>query len=86
MFSSQVETEQIGQESKVWSALAFQITRYCANIYKNLPLPLHACVQESALVCVERLRGEKLTMRADAQRLKGKKRPGRQRLRWDDWL
>ena len=35
----------------MWSALAFQGTGYCAIIDKNLPLPIHACVQESARVC-----------------------------------
>ena len=29
------------QGSKVWSAI----------IYKNLPLPIHACIQKSARVC-----------------------------------
>ena len=42
--------EQIDQESKVWSALAFR-AGYYANIYKNFPLPIHACVQECAFVC-----------------------------------
>ena len=43
--------ELVCQGSKVGSALAFQRTGYCATIYTNLPLPIHACVQESALVC-----------------------------------
>ena len=43
--------EQDCQGSKVWSALAFQRTGYCANMYKNLPLRIQACVQDSALVC-----------------------------------
>ena len=43
--------EQDCQGSKVWSALAFQRTGYCAKMYKNLPLRIQACVQDSALVC-----------------------------------
>ncbi len=43
--------EQVCQGSKVWSALAFQRTGYCAKMYKNLPLRIHACIQDRALVC-----------------------------------
>ena len=34
----------------MWRALAFQRTGYCAKMYKNLLISLHACVQEDALV------------------------------------
>ena len=43
--------EQVCQGSKVCSALAFQRTGYCAITYKNLHLPTHEYVQESARVC-----------------------------------
>ena len=43
--------EQVCQGSKVWSALAFQRTGYCAKMYKTLLISIHACVQEIALVC-----------------------------------
>ena len=43
--------EQVCQGYKVWSALACQRTRYGAIFYKNLPLHIHTCVQESACAC-----------------------------------
>ena len=43
--------EKVCQGNKVWSALAFQRTGYCAKMYKNLPIPIRACVLENAFVC-----------------------------------